>query len=285
MNRVSPELDSSPSALDQSIEAATRALLALQQRDGHWVFELEADATIPAEYVLLRHYLDEPVDTVLEAKIAAYLRRVQGEHGGWPLFHEAAFNMSASVKAYFALKMIGDSVDAPHMARARAAIRARGGASRSNVFTRVMLALFGFIGWRAVPVMPVEIMLLPRWFPFHLQKVSYWSRTVMVPLLILCTRKPVASNPRRVHIRELFTTPPERERHYFRRPGGQADLLAKTFLLLDRLGRLTDPLIPAAVRERATRPAEAWMLERVNGEDGLGPIFPAMVNALEALAA
>jgi len=125
MNRVSPELDSSPSALDQSIEAATRALLALQQRDGHWVFELEADATIPAEYVLLRHYLDEPVDTVLEAKIAAYLRRIQGDHGGWPLFHEGAFDMSASVKAYFALKMIGDGVDATHMVRARAAIRAR----------------------------------------------------------------------------------------------------------------------------------------------------------------
>src|SRR5438132_4860681 len=163
MNRVSPELDSSPSALDQSIEAATRALLALQQRDGHWVFELEADATIPAEYVLLRHYLDEPVDTVLEAKIAAYLRRIQGDHGGWPLFHEGAFDMSASVKAYFALKMIGDSTEADHMKRAREAILARGGAARANVFTRILLALYGCISWRAVPAMPVEVMLLPKW--------------------------------------------------------------------------------------------------------------------------
>src|SRR5437660_3993310 len=112
MNRVSPELDSSPSALDQSIEAATRALLSLQQTDGHWVFELEADATIPAEYVLLRHYLAEPVDTALEAKIAVYLRRIQGQHGGWPLFHGGDLDMSASVKAYFALKMIGDAPDA-----------------------------------------------------------------------------------------------------------------------------------------------------------------------------
>src|SRR5712691_1408050 len=127
-------------AVDQSIEAATRALVALQRPDGHWVFELEADATIPAEYVLLRHYLAEPVDAEIEAKIGAYLRRIQGAHGGWPLFH-----------------------DADHMRRARDAIRSRGGAARANVFTRVMLALFGFLTWRAVPVMPVEIMLLPRW--------------------------------------------------------------------------------------------------------------------------
>src|SRR6201993_2020400 len=157
--------------LDKSIEAATDALLACQKPDGHWVFELEADATIPAEYVLFRHYLAEPMDTELEAKIAAYLRRIQGAHGGWPLFADGDFDMSASVKAYFALKMIGDPIDAPHMRRAREAILARGGAERSNVFTRLMLALFGFIPWTAVPVMPVEIMLLPRWFPFHIHKI------------------------------------------------------------------------------------------------------------------
>ena len=162
----------------------------MQRPDGHFVFELEADATIPAEYVLLRHYLAEPVDSVLEAKIAVYLRRIQGEHGGWPLFHDGDFDMSASVKAYFALKMIGDPVDAAHMVRAREAIRSRGGAARSNVFTRFMLALFGFVSWRAVPVMPVEIMLLPKWFPFHLDKISYWSRTVIVPLLVLQALKP-----------------------------------------------------------------------------------------------
>ena len=97
------------SALEASIASATRALLDYRQPDGHWVFELEADCTIPAEYVLLRHYLGEPVDAVLEAKIANYLRRVQGAHGGWPLVHDGDFDMSASVKAYFALKMIGDS--------------------------------------------------------------------------------------------------------------------------------------------------------------------------------
>src|SRR5258705_13238469 len=157
-----------------AVKLATDAILRAQCPDGHWVFELESDATIPAEYVLLRHYLGEPVDAVLETKIANYLRRVQGAHGGWPLVHDGAFDMSASVKAYFALKMIGDSVDAPHMVRAREAIRSRGGAVYSNVFTRFMLAMFGVLTWRSVPVLPVEIMLLPMWWPFHLNNISYW---------------------------------------------------------------------------------------------------------------
>src|SRR6478752_2375427 len=178
--------------------AATRALLARQQ----------ADATIPAEYVLLRHYRGEPVEAELERKIAVYLRRIQGAHGGWPLYHLGDFDISASVKAYFALKMIGDSPQAAHMARAREAILARGGAVNSNVFTRVLLSLYGILPWRSVPEMPVEITLLPRWFPFHLTKVSYWARTVLVPLLVLQALKPKAKNPRGVTIDELFIEPP-----------------------------------------------------------------------------
>ncbi len=197
------------------IEAAVaRALAALGRRqnaDGHWVFPLEADATIPAEYVLLEHFLDR-IDQPLQERIGVYLRATQGAHGGWPLFHDGAFNLSASVKAYFALKAIGDPPDAPHMARARAAILAAGGAERTNVFTRAQLALFGEVPWRAVPVMPMEIMHLPLWFPFHLSKVSYWSRTVIVPLLVLMALKPRARNPRGVGIAELFATPPEQVR-------------------------------------------------------------------------
>src|SRR5277367_5140178 len=195
-------------ALEASIAKAGRALRDCQRPDGHWVFELEADCTIPAEYVLLRHYLAEPVDAVLEAKIANYLRRVQGAHGGWPLVHDGEFDMSASVKAYFALKMIGDSIDAPHMVRAREAIHARGGAARSNVFTRFMLALFGVTTWSSVPVLPVEITLLPLWFPFHLNKISYWARTTLVPLLVLAALKPRAKNPKGVGIDELFLQDP-----------------------------------------------------------------------------
>jgi squalene-hopene/tetraprenyl-beta-curcumene cyclase len=268
--------DTSP--LDRAIAESRDALIARQHAAGYWLYELEADCTIPAEYIMMMHFLDE-IDGALEAKIANHLRARQAQHGGWPLYHGGDFDMSCTVKAYFALKLAGDHSDAPHMQRARAAILQRGGAATANVFTRIALALFGQLPWRGVPYIPVEIMLLPRWFPFHLDKVSYWSRTVMVPLFILCTRKPIAKNPRNVNIRELFTTPPEKERRYFRRAG----LLAKAFLVFDRLGRLLDPLIPARMRERATRRAEQWILERLNGEDGLGAIFPAMVNALEAM--
>src|ERR1700748_2508220 len=183
--------------LDDAIGRAGDALLRQQHSDGHWVFELEADATIPAEYVLLEHYLDR-IDDELQARIGVYLRRIQGDHGGWPLYHGGAFNISASVKAYFALKAIGDDPAAPHMARARKAILAAGGAERANVFTRAQLALFGEVPWRAVAMMPLEIMHLPLWFPFHLSKVSYWSRTVIVPLLVLMALRPRARNPQRI---------------------------------------------------------------------------------------
>src|SRR5215813_6606937 len=109
-------------ALERVIAGARNALLAAQREDGHWVFELEADATIPAEYVLLVHYLGELPNLELERKIGVYLRRIQGKHGGWPLFHDGAADISATVKAYFALKMIGDAPDAPHMCAAREAI-------------------------------------------------------------------------------------------------------------------------------------------------------------------
>ncbi len=266
------------SEVGAATQAALRALLANQRDDGHWVFELEADATIPAEYVLLRHYRGEPVDAVLEEKIARYLRRIQGAHGGWPLFNDGGFDMSASVKAYFALKMIGDSPDAAHMQSARAAILERGGAVHSNVFTRAMLALFGILSWRSVPEMPVEIVLLPRWFPFHLSKVSYWARTVMVPLLVLQALRPRAKNPKGVGIDELFAQPPQTIG-----PAAKAPHQSWTWFLLFRgIDVLLRPLInlfPKRLRQRAIDRAVTFVTPRLNGKDGLGAIFPAMANA------
>jgi squalene-hopene/tetraprenyl-beta-curcumene cyclase len=279
MKEVKPEPASS--ALELAIAAATDALLACQRPDGHWVFELEADATIPAEYVLLRHYLGEPVDAALEAKIAAYLRRIQGAHGGWPLFRDGDLDVSATVKVYFALKMIGDSVDAKHMRRARQALRARGGAERANVFTRIMLALFGFIPWRAVPMMPVEIMLLPKWFPIHLDKMSYWSRTVIVPLLVLMAKRPVARNAKGVRIDELFLDSPANLGPTPKAPQ-QKNLWFWFFRGVDNVLRVIEPLLlrRLASHQRAIDRAVAWVDERLNGEDGLGAIFPAMANSV-----
>src|SRR5689334_20782539 len=262
-----------PVALEQSISAATQALLGYRQSDGHWVFELEADSTIPAEYILLRHYLAEPVDTELEAKIANYLRRTQGNHGGWPLVQDGPFDMSASVKSYFALKMIGDSIDAPHMVRAREAIRSRGGAAGSNVFTRFLLAFFGVLSWRAVPVLPIEIMLLPMWSPFHINKISYWARTTMVPLMVLAALKPRAKNPKGVGVDELFLQDPRSIGMTAKAPH-QSWGWFLLFRALDGVLRAIEPLFPKRLRQRAIEAALAFTEERLNGEDGMGAIYP-----------
>ncbi len=266
-------------ALESSIKAASAFMLGVRKADGHWVFELEADCTIPAEYVLLRHYLAEPVDTALEAKIAKYLRRIQNDNGSWSLFYGHEFDMSASVKAYFALKIIGDAVDAPHMKKAREEMLRRGGAINSNVFTRIMLSLFGVTTWRATPMMPVEIMLLPRWFPFHLTKISYWARTVIVPLLVLMTLKPRAKNPLGVTIDELFLQDPKTIGSPAK-AAHQSQLWFTGFAIIDALLRATDPYFPKATRKRAIEKAVTFVTERLNGVDGLGAIFPAMANSV-----
>ncbi|MGO4571661.1 squalene--hopene cyclase [Microvirga sp. 2TAF3] len=266
-------------AVEPWFAAAERALIDCARADGHWCFELEADATIPAEYILLKHYLGEAPDAALEAKIATYLRRVQRGEGGWPLFHDGAFDMSASVKAYFALKMIGDAPDDPHMRRAREAILSHGGAAKSNVFTRALLALYGEIPWRAVPVMPVEIMLLPGWFPFHLSKISYWARTVLVPLMVLQALKPRARNPRGIGIEELFVLPPNKEHNWPKGPH-RTWPWTQIFGGIDVLLRQTERFFPEGSRRRAIEAALAFVEERLNGCNGLGAIFPAMVNVV-----
>jgi len=260
------------------IGRAAQALLSRQNADGHWVFELEADATIPAEYVLLRHYLGEPEDRDLEARIGRYLRRIQASHDGWPLVHGGPFDISASVKAYFALKMIGDPPTAPHMARARAAILAHGGAGAVNVFTRIQLALFGEASWAKIPTMPVELILLPRWFPIHLSKMSYWARTVIVPLLVLQVLKPKARNPRGVGVAELYA--PNSPVKPTSRAAGTKRAWTAFFNALDGVLKGAEPLWPKGLRKRAMDRCMGFVVERLNGEDGLGAIYPAMANSV-----
>jgi squalene-hopene/tetraprenyl-beta-curcumene cyclase len=188
-----------------------------------------------------------------------------------------AISTSASVKAYFALKMIGDSVDAPHMVRAREAIRSRGGAINSNVFTRFTLAMYGVLTWRSVPVLPVEIMLLPMWSPFHLNKISYWARTTIVPLMVLAALKPRARNPKRVGIDELFLEDP-RSIGPTKKAPHQSWSWFLLFRSLDAVLRTIEPLFPKGLRQRAIDAALAFTEERLNGEDGMGAIYPPMAN-------
>ena len=261
--------------VEGAIRAATGAILSQQRPDGHWVYELEADATIPAEYVLLVHYLAETPNLELERKIGVYLRRIQGEHGGWPLYHDGAFDISATVKAYFALKMIGDDINAPHMVRAREALHARGGAIKANVFTRILLALYGECSWNDVPTVPVELILLPRWFPVHLSKMSYWARTVIVPLLVLAAKQPLARNPRGIHVAELFVpgVPAASPRAPHQSAGWSL-----FFGVLDRVLKIVP--WPKGLRAKAIETCRTWTTERLNGEDGLGAIYPAMANSV-----
>jgi squalene-hopene/tetraprenyl-beta-curcumene cyclase len=272
-------------AIDSMVSQAKDALLKVQKPDGHWVFELEADATIPAEFILLKHYLGEPEDRDLEARIGRYLRRIQAPdtHGGWSLFHAGAFDISATVKAYFALKMIGDDIAAPHMVCAREAILAHGGAAAANVFTRIQLALYGAGSWKAIPTMPVELILLPRWFPIHLSKMSYWARTVIVPLLVLQVLKPVAKNSRGVRVDELYLP------KMTVKPGSKAAntkwLWTVGFNALDVVLKAVDPFWPNGLRKKAIDACLAFVTTRLNGEDGLGAIYPAMANSVMMLDA
>ena len=274
---------SAPSAgdIERVVAKCQTWFLKQQNKDGHWAFELEADATIPAEYILLNHFLDEVSDDV-EKEIASYLRTIQDtKHHGWALYHDGDFNISASVKAYFALKLTGDDEDLPHMKKARTAILAHGGAAKANVFTRITLALFNQLPWRGVPVMRPEALLLPKWAPFHIDKVSYWSRTVMVPLLILYALKPEAKNPRGVNVEELFENPPDLEKHYISNPTGHR--FGELFLTIDKVVRKFEPIFPKKAEKKAIEKGITFIKERLNGEYGLGAIFPAMSNSLMVL--
>ena len=179
-----PQDATQASALERALQSGIEALLACQDPAGFWVHELEADVTITSEYLLLRRWLGI-ADPAQEAKAARHILSLQLADGGWPIYAGGPANISATVKAYFALKMTGLPATHPALVRACRRVRDLGGITQVNIFTRILLALFGEMDWKGVPCMPVELMLLPRWFYFNIYEISYWSRTVLVPLLIL----------------------------------------------------------------------------------------------------
>ncbi len=266
--------------LNDSIGRAQEYLLSLQHPEGYWLGELEADSTLTSEYIMHRHFLRR-VDRDRERKAANYLKAKQLPDGGWDLFPGGASDISATVKAYFAFKLMGYSPDDACMRRARENIVAKGGVTKANVFTKIALALFGQYDWRGVPSMPVEIILFPRWFYFNLTEVSYWSRTVIVPLLILMDLKPVCSIPAAASIDELYV--PSRAAADLRFPRSERLFTWKNFFItLDRLLHGLERWTPRPFRARARQQALAWILTRM-GPGGLGGIYPAMANAVMAL--
>jgi squalene-hopene/tetraprenyl-beta-curcumene cyclase len=274
------------SEVDHAISRARDVLLATQAPDGHWVGEAEANSTITSEYLLLCHLLDR-VDRERETKMVRYLRERQLADGGYSLYDGGSANLSATIKAYFAMKVAGVSVDDPAMAAARALIRERGGPVQADVFTKILLALFGEYDWRGVPSMPVEIMLLPRWSFFNLLEVSYWSRTVIVPLLILMDSKPVMRLPESCRLDELWPVPREHASLRFPRiprPFSPKRFIWKNlFIGVDDALKGWERLGPRPFRGRAIEAALRWLEERLAVPGGLGGIFPAMTNAVLAL--
>ncbi len=260
----------------QLIKEQVGKLFDMQRDDGHLVFELEADATIPSEYVLLLRFLGETRPEE-EVGIGNYLRHEQKPDGSWPLFKSGIGDLSATIKAYWALKIIGDDIDAPHMLKARNFILSHGGAAKANVFTRYTLALFGIIPWHGAPSIPVEVMHLPKWFPFHTSKIAYWSRTVMIPLLVLVALKARATDCS-VGLRELFITAPEDETRWQINPNGSA--VGSVFLALDKVLHAVEDKMPKPIRQQAIKQAEEFVIRHLNGEDGLGAIYPAMANSV-----
>jgi squalene-hopene/tetraprenyl-beta-curcumene cyclase len=252
-------------------------LMNLQNHFGYWQFALETDTTITSEYILLSHFLGI-VDKEREKKLCNYILSKQSPEGGWNIYEGGPFDISASVKAYFALKCAGYSPDIPPMKKALLLIRHHGGAAEVNVFTQIYLALLGQLPWHLVPAMPVEIMLLPRWFFFHMDKVSYWARTIIAPLTIILTRKPVKKIPSHKGIKELFLIPPDKSKRLHHLSRGLK--LKNLFVIVDNIVKGIDSYIPVWLRQRAHSQALSWVIERLNHTGGLGGIFPAMANSL-----
>ncbi|HET7875783.1 MAG TPA: squalene--hopene cyclase [Methylomirabilota bacterium] len=274
--------------IDTAIERAQASLLAAQAPDGHWVGQLEADSTITSEYLLFCRLIGR-ADREREIKMVRYLRANQLADGGWSLYPGGPSNLSGTIKAYFAMKVAGLSPADPAMARARALIRASGGPVEANVFTKILLALFGEYDWSGVPAMPVEIMLLPRWSYFNLLEVSYWSRTVIVPLLILMDAKPVTRLDEHGGLDELWPIPREHASlrfHRIPRPFSPRTFLWKNFFIgVDDCLKGWERLGVRPFRARAVEAARRWLEERLAVPGGLGGIFPAMTNSVLALRA
>jgi len=274
-------------ALHEAISRAQRHLLSLQAPDGHWIGELEADWALTAEALLLHHLIDR-VDSNHQQRAVRFLRRRQNADGGWSLFAGGPSDLSATIKIYFAMKMAGVGVDDPVMAAARARIHAMGGPTRASVFTKILLALFGEYDWNGVPAMPAEIMLLPPpFFLFNIYEVSYWSRCVIVPLLIIMDRKPIKWLPPRQALDELWPVPREQASLRFPRvpePFSWRGLFWKSFFIgVDDGLKIWERFSPRPLRKRAIEAARLWLEERLSVPGGLGGIYPAMANSVLAL--
>ena len=262
--------------LKQAISRAQQHLVSLQHPEGYWIGELIVDSTLCSDYVTFMHWLGE-IDLDLQQKCIDHILSRRLPDGGWNIYPEGPSEVNASVKAYLALTLAGFSKEDPILALARAKIRELGGIEKTNTYARLYLALLGQIPWDAVPTIPVEFLLLPRWLPVNLYAVSSWTRAMVVPLAIINHYKPTRVLPPERGISELYLDPTKV-------PHTKAAGLKQFFILIDRCLKIIEQNGILPLRKTALNVAERWMLDRIgDGCSGLAAIFPAMLNSMIAL--
>ena len=275
------KIDDLASRVTTAIDGARAWLLSQQDEEGYWCGELEADTTLESDYILLHTLLGTGNQERFQ-KCANYILRGQNEDGGWPIYNGGPSNISASVKAYFGLKLTGYKPDHPALVRARKKILELGGVTKVNTFTKIYLCFLGQYDYDAVPAIPPEIVLFPNWFWFNIYEISSWSRAILIPLSIIYAKKPFKKIPDEMHINELFVGGRDKSRM---RLEWSKKLVSwrNFFLVLDRTVHWFEAVHIRPLRSIALKAAEEWMLERFEMSDGLGAIYPAMLNAIIAL--
>ena len=275
------KIDDLGSRVAVAVDAARKYLFSQQHEEGYWCGELQADTTLESDYILLHTLLGTSSQERFD-KAARYILKHQNEDGGWSIYAGGPSNVSASVKAYFGLKLAGFTEDHPALARARKKILDLGGVTEVNTFTKIYLCFFGQYDYDAVPAIPPEIVLFPNWFWFNIYEISSWSRAILVPLSICYAKKPFKKIPDEMGVEELFVGGRDKSRMHLH----WAEKLISWrnfFLFLDRLTHWFERVHIRPLRSLALRRAEKWMLDRFEMSDGLGAIYPSMMNAIIAL--
>lgn len=278
ISSLSSHVTSSLPRLQTAIAASQNYLLAQQYPEGYWWSELESNVTITAEVILLHKIWGTDQARPLH-KAETYLRQQQREQGGWELYYGDGGEISTTVEAYAALRVLGVSAQDPALLKAKAFILAKGGISKTRIFTKMHLALIGCYDWRGTPSIPPWVMLLPEWFPFTIYEMSSWARSSTVPLMIVCDRKPIYDLAEGLKLDELYVEGINQVKYELPKSGNWADL----FLGLDRIFKWQEKANLIPFRDRGLKAAEKWILERQEVSGDWGGIIPAMLNSMLAL--
>jgi squalene-hopene/tetraprenyl-beta-curcumene cyclase len=268
--------------LHDVIDRGVNYLLSLQTREGYWLGELEADTTLESDYIFYLNVIGK-TDPDQIAKLANYVRHRQLEDGGWNIYYGGPSELNATVKAYVALRLAGESAESEHLQRARRRVHDLGGLEASNSYSRLYLALVGAVGWDMVPAVPPELMLLPNWFAINIYDMSSWTRGIVIPLTILYARKPRFAVAGGVCVDALYKDPSRKALAF----DWDKQLFSwrNFFLALDRGFKLYERIPWKPLRKRALGQAREWLFEHLERSEGLAAIYPAMMNAIFALLA